>query len=173
MGRSAQSPGPARRPRHCWVRATAVLRAGLALVLVALLMAPDPALALDARHWRLQDQGGHSWSLTLMEQADPSYPKGLRLRLTARSGSQELDHRRPLRLSDRMGRSWALGNRSQELVMASSDTLPRGSAQFDLADLEPRPRAELPLLLEVPLESGENAELVAGAAVVAALHGDS
>ena len=142
-------------------------------MLVALLMAPDPALALDARHWLLQDQGGRSWSLTLMEQADPSYPKGLRLRLTDRSSNQELDHGRPLRLSDGMGRSWSLVNRSQELVMAGNDRLPRGSAQFDLADLEPRPRAELPLLLEVPLDSGEHAELVAGAAVVATLHGES
>ena len=142
-------------------------------MLVAWLMAADPAVALAARHWRLQDQGGRSWSLTLLEQADPDAPHVLRLRLTAHSGSQELDHRRPLRLRDDTGRSWVLGNCSQELVMAGNDTLPRGSAQFDLAELEPRPRLELPLLLEVPLDSGEHAELVAGAAVVAALHGES
>lgn len=148
-------------------------RALLGLVLVGLLSSPALALPLQPRTWLLQDQAGRPWSITLLEQADPAYPDGQRLRLTDRSGSQELDHGRPLRLSDGLGRSWQLANRSQELVMAGTADLPRGSAQFDLADLEPRPRAERPLLLEVPLGSGGHAELVAGAALVAALHGDT
>jgi len=142
----------------------------LVLLLIAVLAAPAVALALESRSWLLQDQAGRSWSLTLLAQADPAYPAGLRLRLTDRSGCQSLDHGRPLRLSDGLGGAWDLGNRSEELVPAGSDLLPPGSAQFDLAGLEPRPRAELPLLIEIPLASGGAAELHAGPGPVAALH---
>jgi len=151
---------------------------GLALLL---LLAPAAALAQGPQSWTLTDQAGQGWSLTLLEQADPAYAGGLRLRLTARSGGQRLDHQRPLRLRDGLGGSWELANglggswelanRSGELVVEGSGPLPAGSAQFDLKGLQPAPRAELPLALEVPLQSGEPARLVAGADAVAALHG--
>lgn len=143
----------------------------LTLLLAVLAMAPGAALAQGAQHWFLQDQAGRPWALTLLEQGDPAYPAGLRLRLTDRSGTQQLDHSRPLLLRDGMGGAWVLANRSQELVPAGEETLPTGSAQFDLAGLEPRPRAELPLALDVPLAAGDPAQLVAGAAAVLALHG--
>lgn len=178
MSRSAQSSVPSGPPVP-WGSALAPLRRraaiariavlGLALLLVVLACPPE-ALALEPRSWLLKDQAGHSWSLTLLEQADPAYPDGLRLRLTDRSGSEPLDHQRSLRLSDGLGGAWQLANRSEELVPAGRDLLPPESAQFDLAGLEPRPRAELPLLLEVPLDSGDAAELLAGPDPVAALH---
>jgi hypothetical protein len=146
------------------------LRALVAALLAGLLL-PGVALALEPQHWSLRDQGGRVWSLTLLEQGDPAYPAGLRLRLTDRSGTHLLDHARPLRLVDGLGGVWELENRSNELVPAGEDVLPAASAQFDLAGLEPRPRAELPLALEVPLAVGDPARLVAGAAAVAALHG--
>lgn len=163
---SGLGPAPLRR------RGAAIGRiAALALaLLLAVLAAPLGALALEPRSWLLPDQTGRSWSLTLLEQTDPAYAGGLRLRLTDRSSRQPLDHQRPLWLSDGLGGAWQLANRSEEVVPAGGDLLPPGSAQFDLAGLEPRPRAELPLLLEVPLESGGAAELVAGPDPVAALH---
>ena len=142
----------------------------LALLLGVLLLGPGAALALEPQRWNLQDQSGLSWSLTLLEQLDPSYPGGLRLRLTDRSGRQRLDHRMPLQLRDGLGGSWELDNRSAELVPAGDASLPDGSAQFDLPRLEPQPRAELPLLLVVPLTSGDPAELMASPSAVAALH---
>jgi hypothetical protein len=135
-----------------------------------LLLAPAAGWALDPQRWTLQDQSGLPWSLTLLEQLDPSYPGGLRLRLTDRSGRQHLDHRLPLQLRDGLGGSWELENRSAELVPAGNASLPDGSAQFDLPRLEPQPRAELPLLLLVPLTSDDPAELMASPAAVAALH---
>lgn len=178
MSRSAQRSVPSGPPvpwgsglaplrRRAAIARIAVL--GLALLL-AVLACPPEALALEPRSWLLKDQAGRSWSLTLLEQADPAYPDGLRLRLTDRSGSEPLDHQRSLRLSDGLGGAWQLANRSEELVPAGRDLLPPESAQFDLAGLEPRPRAELPLLLEVPLDSGGVAELLAGPDPVAALH---
>lgn len=180
MGRSAQISVPSGPPvqggsaRAPLLRSAAIARIAalaLALLLLTVLAFPAGALALEPRSWLLKDQAGRSWSLTLLEQADPAYPSGLRLRLTDRSGSQPLDHQRPLRFSDGLGGAWDLDNRSEELVPAGSDLLPRGSAQFDLAGLEPRPRAELPLRLEVPLAAGGYAALFAGPDPVAALHG--
>lgn len=150
--------------RHAWLRVL------LAALLAVLLLLPAPAQAQEVQRWALQDQAGHAWSLTLLEQGDPAYPAGLRLRLTDRSGTQQLDHSRPLLLRDGMGGAWELANRSHELVPAGEETLPTGSAQFELAGLEPRPRAELPLALDVPLAAGDPAQLVAGAAAVLALH---
>jgi hypothetical protein len=160
MGVSAQCP------RRSW-------RLGglFGLLLAGLLLAPGAALGLEAQPWVLRDQAGRVWSLTLLEQGDPAYPAGRRLRLTDRSGTQQLDHDRPLQLRDGMGGAWELANYSNELVPAGEEVLPAGSAQFDLAGLEPRPRAELPLALEVPLTAGDTALLMAGAAAVAALHG--
>jgi hypothetical protein len=152
--------------RRCW----RLMALAMALQVV-LLLAPASAWGLEAQRWLLQDQAGHTWSLTLLEQADPAYPAGLRLRLTDQSGTQQLDHRQRLRLRDALGGAWELDNRSQELVPAGETLLPAASAQFDLSGLEPRPRAELPLALDVPLAGGDSARLVAGAAVVAALHG--
>ena len=139
-------------------------------LLGVLLLLPAAGWALEAQRWTLQDQSGLSWSLTLLEQLDPSYPGGLRLRLTDRSGRQRLDHRLPLQLEDALGGSWELDNRSAELVPAGDAALPDGSAQFDLPRLEPRLRSELPLLLVVPLSSGDPARVIASPAAVAALH---
>ena len=120
---------------------------------------------------RCAGAGGCScWSLTLLEQGDPSSAAGLRLRLTDRSDSRQLDHSQPLRLRDGLGGVWELANRSNELVPAAEQVLPAASAQFDLVGLVPRPRAEVPLALEVPLVGRDPARLVAGAAAVAALH---
>ena len=143
----------------------------LAGVLVAGLVLIPQHPGLEAQPWVLRDQAGRVWSLTLLEQGDPAYPAGRRLRLTDRSGTQQLDHDRPLQLREGMGGAWELANYSNELVPAGEEVLPAGSAQFDLAGLEPRPRAELPLVLEVPLIAGDTARLMAGAAAVAALHG--
>jgi hypothetical protein len=154
--------------QRAWQRAIA-LRV-VACLLSAALCLPAIAQAVEPQSWVLQDQGGHPWSLTLLEQSDPDYPAGLRLRLTDRTGSQRLDHNRPLLLRDGMGGSWELANRSIELVPAGQTSLPAGSAQYDVASLEPRPRAELPLALEVPLDAGGSIQLVAGASAVAALH---
>lgn len=170
MRRSAQPRRPVRCIRPGGDRLPALAAAVLALLLIALLAAPLAAPALAPRSWLLQDQDGRGWSLTLLEQADPAYPAGLRLRLTDRSDAQRPDHSRPLRLSDGTGGSWQLANRSQELVPAGEQVLPPGSAQFDLAALQPRPRSELPLLLQLPLDSGAVVRLIAGPAPVAALH---
>jgi hypothetical protein len=153
--------------------AQALLALAVALVAAGamLLLAPSPSLAQAPQSWTLRDQAGRSWSLTLLEQADPAYPGGLRLRLTDRSGTQRLDHRRSLQIRDGLGGAWELANRSGELVPTGVEALPDGSAQFELPGLEPPPRAELPLALAVPLQAGGETQLLAGAEAVEGLHG--
>jgi hypothetical protein len=64
-----------------------------------------------------------------------------------------------------------LANRSEELVPAGAEALPPGSAQFDLAGLQPAPQAFLPLRLELPLEGEGERVITLGPEVVEALHG--
>lgn len=75
-----------------------------------------------------------------------------------------------LQLRDGLGGVWELENRSAELVPAGQTALPDGSAQFDLPQLEPQLRGELPLVVIVPLASGDAAQLMASPAAVASLH---
>jgi hypothetical protein len=157
-------------PRHALLSLRA-LAVAFAFAVAVLLFDPGPALAQLPQRWTLQDQAGRSWSLTLFEQADPAYPGGLRLRFTDRTGRMRLDHHRPLQLRDGLGGAWELASRSDELLPAGVDDRPAGSAQFDLAGLQPIPRAEIPLAMAIPLEPAEEAQLVAAPAVVAALHG--
>ncbi|MDM7938217.1 MAG: DUF3122 domain-containing protein [Cyanobium sp. CZS 48M] len=153
-----------------------LLGAGLALLLTLLLAlglpAPAPAAELIGS-WRVVDDAGHSWGLSLFEQPDPAYPTGWRLRLTAHVPGVAADHGRPLRLGDGLGGAWSLANRSNELVPPGDADggvpVPAGSAQFDAAGLDPRPSAVAPLRLELPLADGESIGLTLGGDVVPAL----
>lgn len=166
MGASLEAVGiPMSRSR--WLPLVPVVIA----VLLMLLTRPVATLAMDPQSWSAKDQGGRNWSLTLLDQADSAYAAGLRLRITDRSGGHRLDHRQPLRVRDGIGGSWLLDNHSEELVPAGREELPAASAQFDLAGLKPRPRSELPLVIELSLETGGKVTLVAGAAAAAGLHG--
>ena len=143
----------------------------VALLLVLLLtLAPARARADDGQRWSLRDRDDNRWSLRIFEQPDPAYPSGERLRLSALTPGIAVDHGRPLLLSDGVGGSWTLANRSEELVPADGGTLPEGSAQFDMAALLPRPSDALPLVLSLPLAGEDSAELVLGPEETQALH---
>jgi hypothetical protein len=129
--------------------------AALALLLCLLFgLSGATAQALeDPTRWTLADQGGDRWGLVLLQQADPAYSPGWRLRLNALEGQPPLDHQRSLRLKDGQGGAWQLANRSRELVPEGAAPLPPASAQFEIEGLEPAPKGFLPLRLEVPLAS--------------------
>ncbi|MCT0219831.1 DUF3122 domain-containing protein [Synechococcus sp. CS-1329] len=153
-----------------------LLGAGLVLLLTLLLAlglpAPAPAAALIGS-WRVVDDAGHGWGLSLFEQPDPAYPSGWRLRLNAHVPGVEADHGRPLRLRDGLGGAWTLTNCSDEMVppgdAPGEAPVPAGSAQFDVAGLDPRPSAVAPLRLELPLAGGESVGLTLEGDVVPAL----
>ncbi len=142
-----------------------------ALLLVLLLtLAPGLARADDGQRWSLRDRNDNRWSLRIFEQPDPAYPSGERLRLSALTPGIAVDHSRPLLLSDGVGGSWTLANRSEELVAVGAGPLPESSAQFDMAALVPRPSDALPLVLSLPLAGEESTELVLGPEETQALH---
>ena len=159
------SPASGARP---WAAALAAL-----LLVLLLTLAPGLARADDGQRWSLRDRDDNRWSMRIFEQPDPAYPSGERLRLSALTPGIAVDHSRPLLLSDGIGGSWTLANRSEELVAAGAGPLPESSAQFDMADLLPRPSDALPLVLSLPLAGEASAELVLGPEETQALHASS
>ena len=130
------------------------------LALTSMVLPLQARAAVDPQRWSLTDSAGHLWGLTLFEQPDPAYPTGSRLRLTARSPGQGVDHQRSLLLSDGLGGAWVLPNRSGELVRPGEEVIPASSAQFDARALDPRPSDALPLQLEVPTDDQKGTTMV-------------
>ncbi|MCT0212457.1 DUF3122 domain-containing protein [Synechococcus sp. CS-1327] len=160
----ASSPGAhARSFAEAWRLHRPLLKPLFAAVLLvlALLLPLQAQAGADPQRWTLTDSSGHLWGLNLFEQPDPAYPAGWRLRLTARSPGQEVDHQKPLQLSDGLGSSWLLPNRSEELVQQGEAVIPLSSAQFDIGALDPRPSDVLPLQLELPIANQAASALVA------------
>ncbi|KEF41002.1 MAG: hypothetical protein ER33_13920 [Cyanobium sp. CACIAM 14] len=149
---------------------------GVLVLLLLLPLAPGPARAdgalapADGQRWSLRDQDGHRWSLRIFAQPDPAYLGGERLRLSALTPGIAVDHATPLRISDGAGGTWSLPNRSEELVPSDQGAAPAGSAQFDLAGLNPRPGDALPLELRLALGPAGTAQLVLGPEETLALH---
>jgi hypothetical protein len=169
MRASAQPvSGPSAARRRPWLSRLAPLLLGLLLVLT---LAPGQARAAEGARWSLRDQDGNRWSLRIFAQPDPAYPSGDRLRLSALTPGIAVDHARPLLISDGTGGAWTLANRSEELVPPGDNALPEGAAQFDMADLLPRPSEALPLALTLPLSGEASALLVLGPEETEALHG--
>ncbi len=165
--RASAQPVPGSPVSRAWPGAAAL--AALLLVLL-LTLAPGLARADEGQRWSLRDRDDNRWSLRVFAQPDPAYPSGERLRLSALTPGIAVDHSRPLRLSDGVGGSWTLANRSEELVAVGAGPLPESSAQFDMADLLPRPSDALPLVLSLPLAGDASAELVLGPEETQALH---
>lgn len=165
--RASAQPVPGSPVSRAWPGAAAL--AALLLVLL-LTLAPGLAGADEGQRWSLRDRDDNRWSLRVFAQPDPAYPSGERLRLSALTPGIAVDHSRPLRLSDGVGGSWTLANRSEELVAVGAGPLPESSAQFDMADLLPRPSDALPLVLSLPLAGDASAELVLGPEETQALH---
>lgn len=169
MPASAQPvSGPSATRRRPWASRLVPLLLGLLLVLT---LAPGLARAAEGARWSVRDQDDNRWSLRIFAQPDPAYPSGDRLRLSALTPGIAVDHARPLLISDGTGGAWTLANRSEELVAPGGGALPEGSAQFDMADLLPRPSEALPLALTLPLSGEASALLVLGPAETEALHG--
>ena len=146
----------------------ALLGACLALLLALGWSAPAAATEVIGS-WRVVDDAGHGWGLSLFEQPDPAFPAGWRLRLNAHVPGVAADHERPLRLRDGLGGGWTLANCSEELVPPGEAAVPASSAQFDVAGLDPRPSAVAPLRLELPLADGSSIGLTLGGDVVPVL----
>jgi Protein of unknown function (DUF3122). len=142
-------------PRKCFVPLWRRCRhslSGFAAIALCLLVLVAPAAADDT--WSLQDGAGHRFQTSLFEQPYPEYPSGWRLRFSSLRGGIELDHSEALQVSDAMGQSWTLPNRSEEIVPPDGTPIPAGSAQFDVDALSPRPSEALPLQFTLSSKDG-------------------
>jgi hypothetical protein len=152
-----------RASAHCCARRFLALVLAAAVILCGASGARAEAIAV-------RDALGGRYQLRIFEQPDPAFPAGLRLRVNALDPAESLSHSAPLRLSNGMGRTWQLSNRSEELVPAGSPTAPPpGSAQFDLGALQPRPTAVEPLQLTLVTAAG-NRSITLGGDATARLH---
>jgi hypothetical protein len=92
MGIASQGARLAPLARAQWLRQL-LCWPGFAALLIALapMLLPLQAQAAAApQRWSLTDSSGQLWGLYLVEQPDPAYPAGWRLRLTGRSLGQPL-----------------------------------------------------------------------------------
>lgn len=128
----------------------------LALLFIAPIVSPSPAMAAEQPgNWNLDDGRGHRLGAMLFERSDINSPAGLRLRLNAESGGLQLNHLRPLVLSDGKSQAWQLSNRSEELLTSPRGVIPVGSSQFDAGCLDPIPADGLSLVIVVPKSEGD------------------
>jgi hypothetical protein len=137
-----------------------VAKRGAWIVAVTLLFfapffSPSPAMADQPGNWNLDDGAGHRLGAMLFERSDINTPSGLRLRLNAESGGLQLNHLRPLVLSDDQSQAWQLSNRSEELLTSPGGVIPVGSSQFDAGCLDPIPAGGLSLVMVVPSSEGD------------------
>lgn len=142
-----------------WRRLVGIGRAGIVavglFVLASLLSPPAASAAETDGNWNLDDGQGHRLGVMLYERSDINAATGLRLRLNAESPRLNLDHARPLMLSDGKDQSWSLANRSTELTASAGGAIPATSSQFDAGSLEPTPADGLPLRITVPSSAGD------------------
>ena len=111
-----------------------------------------PAAADDT--WSLQDGAGHRFQTSLFEQPYPEHPSLWQVRFSSLGGGIELDHSSALQVSDAIGQSWTLPNRSEESVPADGPPIPARSAQFDVDALSPRPGEAQELQLTLTSKDG-------------------
>lgn len=160
--------GGRRSWRRCW-QTLLMVRLVAFLLILGLGIAPPAQAAADIQRWSQGDTSGDRWLVSLFEQPDPDFEAGWRLRLNGLGPDQHPDHGRSVAIEDTMGNHWELPNRSQEMVPAGETAIPDGSAQFDLAELMPRPSSALPLRLLVPMQGGADRELVLIPDMIAAI----
>jgi hypothetical protein len=142
-----------------WRRLIGIGRAGIVavglFVLASLLTPPAASAAETDGNWNLDDGAGHRLGVMLYERSDINAATGLRLRLNAESPRLDLDHARPLLLSDGKDQDWSLANLSAELTASAGGAIPATSSQFDAGSLEPTPADGLPLRITVPSSAGD------------------
>lgn len=142
-----------------WRRLVGISRAGIVAVglfVLTSLLSPPPATAAETDgNWNLDDGEGHRLGVMLYERPDINAATGLRLRLNAESPRLNLDHARPLLLSDGKDQNWSLANLSKELTASAGAAIPATSSQFDAGSLEPTPADGLPLKITVPSSAGD------------------
>ncbi|WP_448533308.1 DUF3122 domain-containing protein [Parathermosynechococcus lividus] len=97
----------------------------------------------------LKDQHGSIWQVIAFKRVQPDGTTGLYLRLVGFPSMAEVDHTRPLKLSNSLGKTWTANDASQKIFTDSANPEPN-VAQYDLQPVLMQLDPAVPLRLEIP-----------------------
>ncbi|OKH27164.1 DUF3122 domain-containing protein [Chroogloeocystis siderophila] len=97
----------------------------------------------------LKDQWGNIWQAIAFKRVRPEGTATIYLRLVAFPGVVEVDHTRPLKLINSLGKTWTANDVSQQIFTDSAHPEPN-VAQYDLQPILMQLNPAVPLRLEVP-----------------------
>lgn len=97
----------------------------------------------------LKDQTGNTWQAITFKRIRPNHQTSFALRLVGFPGVVEIDHTRPLLLTNSLGKTLSALDISSQIFEKSAVTAPN-VAQYDLQPLLPQLQAEIPLQLTLP-----------------------
>jgi hypothetical protein len=102
----------------------------------------------------LKDQHGNSWQAIAFKRIRPNGKITIELRLVAFPGVVEIDHTKPLLLTNSLGKTLTAADVSSNIFTDS--TVPEPNiGQYDIQPLLPQLQAEIPLKLTLPTLHGD------------------
>ena len=107
----------------------------------------------------LKDQHGNTWQAIAFKRIRANGKTSLELRLVAFPGVAELDHNKPLLLTNSLGKTLTAADVSSTIF--SDPTKPElNVAQYNIQPLLPQLQAEIPLKLTLPTLGNETVNLL-------------
>lgn len=97
----------------------------------------------------LKDQQGNIWQAIAFKRVRPDGTASIYLRLVSFPGIAEVDHTRPLKLINSLGKTWTANDASQQIFTDSATPEPN-VAQYDLQPILMQLDPAVPLRLEIP-----------------------
>lgn len=97
----------------------------------------------------LKDQQGNSWQAIAFQRTFPDQVDSLYLRLVGFPGTANIDHSRPLTLTDSMGKALTAADVSHDMFMDQTQMGP-DAGQYDLQPILMQLESAIPLRLTLP-----------------------
>jgi Protein of unknown function (DUF3122) len=102
----------------------------------------------------IKDQHGNNWQAIAFKRIRPNGKMTIELRLVAFPGVVEIDHTKPLLLTNSLGKTLTAADVSSNIFTDS--TVPEPNiGQYDIQPLLPQLQAEIPLKLTLPTLHGD------------------
>lgn len=108
-----------------------------------------PGQMVYQSHQTLKDQHSKIWQVIAFKRVRPDGTASLYLRLVGFPGIAQVDHTRPLKLINSLGKTWTAKDVSPQ-IFADSANLEPNVAQYNLESILMRLEPGIPLSLEIP-----------------------
>ncbi len=106
----------------------------------------------------LQDQHSNSWQAIAFKRIQPNGAATIYLRLVGFPGTVELDHTRPLGLTNSLGKTWTAADVSQQMFTDATHS-ESNIGQYDLQPILMQLEPTVPLQLDLPTLNGTETRL--------------